>query len=157
MRKVGIKAVVVCLAALTGISAYAQSDSNMAILRDKVKADKKLVVAANMDLTEAEGKVFWPIYDAYQKDLTAINGRVAETVKAYAAAYSNNTLTDADAVKLATDALKIDQDELNLRKSYGAKLTKVIPGKKAARYIQIENKIRALIRFELADGIPLVP
>ena len=157
MRKAGLKAIVVCLAAFTGISAYAQSDSNMAILRDKIKADKKLVVAANMDLNEAEGKAFWPIYEAYQKDLSAINGRLAQTVKSYADAYSNNTLTDADAVKLATDALQIDQDELNLRKSYGAKLKKVLPGKKAARYIQIENKIRSLIRYELADGIPLVP
>jgi hypothetical protein len=28
---------------------------------------------------------------------------------------------------------------------------------KMARYIQIENKIRAVIRYELATGIPLVP
>ncbi len=28
---------------------------------------------------------------------------------------------------------------------------------KVARYLQIENKIRAVIKYELADGIPLVP
>ncbi len=35
----------------------------------KLKADKKLLVASNMELTDAESKAFWPLYDAYQKDL----------------------------------------------------------------------------------------
>ena len=50
---------------------------NMQILRDKIKADKKLVVATNMELTESEAKNFWPIYDEYQKDLQKINQRIA--------------------------------------------------------------------------------
>ncbi len=54
--------------------------SNMEILREKIHADKKLVVAANMDLTEAEAKAFWPIYQEYQAKLTKINER---TGKAY--------------------------------------------------------------------------
>ena len=37
-----------------------------------------------------------------------------------------------------------------------AKLAPILPATKVARYIQIENKIRALVRFELADKIPLV-
>jgi hypothetical protein len=45
---------------------------NMQILRDKLKADKKLVVATNMELTESEAKGFWPIYEQYQKDLQKI-------------------------------------------------------------------------------------
>ena len=153
-------AAILCLVALTSFNTFAQakpSEMNMEILRDKVKADKKLIVAANMQLTDAEGTAFWPIYEAYQKDLKAINGRIADAIKAYADAYNQNTLTDDTAAKLTATALTIDQDELNLRKSYAAKLKGVIPGKKVARYIQIENKIRSLIRFDLADGIPLVP
>ena len=46
---------------------------NMQILREKIKADKKLLVATNMQLTEAEAKNFWPIYEDYQKDLQKIN------------------------------------------------------------------------------------
>ena len=42
---------------------------NMQILRDKIKADKKLVVATNMELTESEAKGFWPIYDAVSKGI----------------------------------------------------------------------------------------
>jgi hypothetical protein len=151
--------VILCVAALAA-PAFAQdkpADTNMQILLDKVKADKKLVVAANMDLNEAEAKAFWPIYDAYQKELQAINERVAKTVLTYADAYNKKALTDDLAKRLTNEALAIDQDELTLRKTYAAKLNGVLPAIKVARYIQIENKIRAAIRYELATGIPLVP
>jgi hypothetical protein len=155
-----IKAVILCIAALVAVPAFAQdkpSDTNMQILLDKVKADKKLVVAANMDLNDVEGKAFWPIYDAYQKDLQAINDRLATTILAYADAYNKKALTDALAKQLTNEALAIDQDELTLRKTYAARLERVLPAKKVARYIQIENKIRAALRYEIAAGIPLVP
>jgi hypothetical protein len=154
-----INAVILCVAALA-VPALAQdkpADTNMQILLDKVKADKKLVVAANMDLNETEAKGFWPIYDAYQKDLQAINDRLGKTILAYADAYNKKALTDDLAKQLTNEALGIDQDELTLRKTYGAKLNGVLPAMKVARYIQIENKIRAAIRFDLAAGIPLVP
>lgn len=155
-----IKVVILCVAAVVASPAFAQdkqTDSNMQILLNKVKADKKLVVAANMDLTEAEAKVFWPSYEAYQKDLQALNDRLGKTILAYADAYNKNTLTDNLAKTLSDEALAIDQDELTLRKSYAAKLNGGLPAKKVARYLQIENKIRAAIRYDLAAGIPLVP
>ena len=151
--------VVLCVAALAAVPAFAQTksaDTNMQILLDKVKADKKLVVAANMDLTDAEGKAFWPIYDAYQKDLQGLNERLAKTIIAYADAYNKDTLTDEQANSLANVVLSVDQDEVTMRKTYAARLNGVLPGKKVARYLQIENKIRAVIRYELADYIPLV-
>ena len=145
---------------LTAAATFGQdktADTNMQILLEKVKADKKLVVAANMDLTEAEGKAFWPIYDAYQKDLQTINERLAKTILAYADAYNKNTLTDAQAKQLTNEVLATDQDEFTLRKTYAARLEGVLPWKDVARYLQIENKIRAAIRYEVASGIPLVP
>jgi hypothetical protein len=155
-----IKAMILCIVALVAIPVFAQekpADTNMQILLDKVKADKKLVVAANMELNDAEGKAFWPIYEAYQKDLQAINDRLGKTTLAYAGAYNNNTLTDAMAKQLTNEALTIDQDEITMRKTYAVRLNRVLAGKKVARYLQIENKIRAAIRYELAAGIPLVP
>lgn len=154
-----IKVMILCVAAMAAVPALAQdksSDTNMQILLDKVRADKKLVVAANMDLNEAEGKVFWPLYDAYQKDLQAINARLGKTILAYADAYNQNTLTDDLARRLINAALAIDQDELRLRTICASKLNGVLAAKKVARYLQIENKIRAAIRYDLASSIPLV-
>lgn len=130
-------------------------NSNMQILLDKVKADKKLLVASNISLTDEEGKAFWPIYEEYQKELGALNDRLGKAIKAYAEAYSAGTLTDETAMKLTNEAIAIEDAEAQMRKSYAAKLGKALPGKKAARYLQVESKIRAAVRFELATQIPL--
>jgi polyhydroxyalkanoate synthesis regulator phasin len=129
---------------------------NMQILLDKVKADKKLLVAANMELTESEAKGFWPVYEGYQKDLTAINQRIGKLIESYAADYRANTLTDAKAKKLTDELVAIGKAEAELQASYVPRLSKVLPAKKVARYLQIESKIRAALKYELAANIPLV-
>ncbi|MFZ0132259.1 MAG: hypothetical protein WAK95_06930 [Desulfobacterales bacterium] len=128
----------------------------MQILREKVKADKKLLVANNLELKESEAKGFWPVYEAYQKDLTAINQRTASLIESYAAEYRANTLTDEKAQRLAAELVAIQQAEGGLQASYLPKLSKVLPAKKVVRYLQIENKIRAAVKYELAGYIPLV-
>ena len=153
----------VSLAMVIGAPAHAQQkaapqggDANMQILRDKIKADKKLVVAANMQLTDAEAKAFWPVYDAYQKDLEALNKRMGKAIMDYANAYNKGAVQNDTAKKLLAEALDIEAAEVKLKQSYVPKLEKAIPSTKVARYIQIENKIRAIVRYELAAEIPLV-
>ena len=159
MRKVVILPIVCGLLAIAApvYAADTAAEMNMQILLDKVKADKKLVVAANMDLSDAQSKVFWPIYDAYQKDLMKINQRTAKMIANYADAYNSGAMTDKQAQALIKDALAIEASEVAMHKKYAAKLGKVLPARVVARYLQIENKIRAAIRYEMADKIPLVP
>ena len=150
---------VIALATLIAVPALAQDKptSNMEILRQKIKADKKLLVAANMDLTESEAKGFWPVYDAYQADLQGLNERLGKLIARYAELYNNKSLTDDSAKSLIEEALAIEQAEVSMKQAYVPKLAAVLPGTKVARYLQIENKIRAAIKYELADGIPLAP
>ncbi len=129
---------------------------NMQILRDKIKADKKLLVATNMELTESEAKGFWPIYDGYQKDLQKINRRLVSLLESYADDFRGKSLTDEKAKKLIDEALAIEQAEANLKSTYAPKLSNALPVIKVARYLQIENKIRAVIKYDLAQGVPLV-
>jgi hypothetical protein len=129
---------------------------NMQILRDKIRADKKLVVAGNMELTESEAKGFWPIYEQYQKDLQTINQRMANLLESYADDFRNKSLTDDKAKKLINEATAIDRAEANLKSTYAPKLSKVLPVRKVVRYLQIENKIRAVVKYDLASGVPLV-
>jgi hypothetical protein len=141
----------------SGIPAGAQDKpaDNMQILREKIKADKKLLVATNIELTESEAKGFWPVYEEYQKDLTAINQRIGKLIESYAADYRANSLTDDKAKKLVDELVAIEQAEAGLKTTYVPKLGKVLPMKKVARYLQIENKVRALVKYELAANIPL--
>ena len=129
---------------------------NMQILRDKLKADKKLVVATNMELTESEAKNFWPIYDEYQKELQKINRRIVALLESYAADFRSKSLTDDKAKKLIDEAVAIEQAEVNLKSSFAPKLSKALPSIKVARYLQIENKIRTIVKYDLAQGVPLV-
>ncbi len=148
--------VLFALATLIALPAVAQTESDMEILAQKIKADKKLVVAANMELTDDEAKGFWPVYEAYQTDLKGINQRMVRVITNYADAYNKGPVSDEAAKELINEAIAIEDAEVKLKRSYVPKLVKVIPGMKAARYIQIENKIRAIIKYELAAQIPLV-
>jgi predicted outer membrane protein len=145
---------------LLGFGPFAQAQDkpadNMQILRAKIKADKKLLVASNMDLTESEAKNFWPIYEEYQKELQKINRRIANVLDSYAGDFRNKSLTDDKAKKLIDEANAIDQAEVNMKSTFAPKLSKVLPAIKVARYLQIENKIRAVVKYDLAQGVPLV-
>jgi Spy/CpxP family protein refolding chaperone len=124
-------------------------------MRSRIQSDKKGIVQRNLPLTDAEAKKFWPLYDAYQKDLAAPQSRLNRAILDYVSAGSN--LTDANAKRLTDDVLKAQETEAKLFSSHIAKVQKVLPGAKAARYLQLENKMRAVIHYEMALAIPLVP
>jgi hypothetical protein len=154
-----IKVLMVCVLALGLAPAFAQNKpaaDSMQILRDKLKADKKLVVAANMELKEAEAKAFWPIYEEYQKELAKINKRSADLINAYAKAYRAGDVKNDQARKWTDDSIAIEAAAVDAKRAVVAKLNKAMSGKRVARYMQIENKIRAAVNYELADAVPLV-
>ena len=146
------------LATALMVPAMAQNaaTTNMEILRQKIKADKRLVVAQNLNLTDEEGAKFWPVYEAYQKDLQQIDERLATAILAYADAYNKGPVTNESAKKLLDEYLAIDDAEAKLKSATTPKILAALSAVKAARYVQIENKIRAAVRYELATAIPLV-
>jgi len=127
---------------------------NMQILQEKIKADKKLLVSENMQLTEKEAKAFWPVYDSYQKDIGKLNERLIKLIDEYAQNYE--TMTDQTAQSLTNKYLALESERVKLLQSYVPKISKAVGSKKAARYLQLENKISAVVKFELAANIPLV-
>jgi len=130
--------------------------TNMQILIDKVKADKKLLIASNMNLTEQEATTFWPLYEGYQKDLEKINKRLHSLITDYAAAYNKGRVPNDLAKNLINEALKAEGAEVLMRRNYAEQLIKNLPATKVARYLQMESKIRAAIKFDLAAHIPLI-
>lgn len=131
-----------------------KSADNMQILLEKVKADKKLLVAENMQFTEAEAKAFWPVYEKYQSELFLIRVRTLKLIKDYAASYEE--MTNSTAKKLLDESMTIEALRLKLAKAYLPEFRKVLSDAKVVRYYQIENKINAALYYELAANIPLV-
>ena len=105
-------------------------------------------------MTESEAQRFWPLREDYQRDLQKINQRIVALIERYAADYRNKSLTDEKAKPLIDEAVSIEQAEAQLKKAYVPKLSKVLPAKKVARYMQIENKIRAIVKYDLASAVP---
>ena len=130
------------------------SPAAVAAFRDAVRADKRAVVAKNMELTEAEAKKFWPLYDAYQKDLDRVLKRQNRAVIDYVNGAS--TMNDANAKRIARELLDADAEEQRLREGQLKKLYAILPARKAIRYMQIENKIRTLNHYDMGAQIPLV-
>jgi hypothetical protein len=130
-------------------------NTDMAILIEQIKADKKRLVANNMDLTDAEAKQFWPLYDSYQTELQRINQQLGSAIRQYAEVLNTGSVPNETAEMLLKEALDVEEAEVKLKRSYAGKLENVLSPNKAVRYIQIENKIRAIMRADLAQWIPL--
>jgi len=144
------------LACFVGGAVIAQDRpaDDMNILREKIRTDKKVVVASVLALTEGESKDFWPVYNAYQSDMVTHYDQVMKLIDTYAKGYG--AMTDDAANSILTDYLTLEKEHLALLSSYMPRFQKVLPGKKVARLYQIENKMRALVNYELARQIPLV-
>jgi len=160
MKKIPLSRKTACLlaavlASLTPLaSAQEQPANNMAVIHDTLKAEKRALVSKYMELTESEAKAFWPVYEQYQEDLEKQNQRLRELLQSYAA--DSQSLTDEKAQALLDRWLALEKDDLQRRRAYVPKVLRVLPPKKAARYLQIENEYRIVARYDLAVGVPLV-
>jgi hypothetical protein len=124
------------------------------ILRDTIRANKRAFVAVNLPLTDDEAGHFWPIYDRYEGELRAINDRVVKLLDEYSGSFPN--LSDDRAAALIGDYLTAEADRAQLRRAYLPEIAKALPGRKVARFYQIENKMEAVLRYDLAAHIPVV-
>lgn len=138
---------------LLSVPFIALADESMELKKKIIFDQKKLVVMENMDFTAEEAKAFWPVYEQHQEKLFQISQRGAELILAYASVYQ--TLTDDQAVKIVDEYYDIQDERLAAMKKLMADVGKVLPGKKAFRYMQVEAKLSAIARYELAKEIPL--
>ena len=135
-------------------SAQDRPADNMQLVVEKVRADKKLLVEENMQLSEADAKAFWPVYDQYQNELFLLRARTMKLLNDYAEAYEK--MVNETAKNLLDEYMTIESLGLKLRQTYLPKFRKVLPDVKVMRYYQVENKINAALIYELAAKIPLI-
>jgi hypothetical protein len=137
-------------------SAGAQSSSdetqhqlNLAAAR----ANRKAIVGENMNLTPDQAKAFWPVYDAYEAKMDKLDDRHFAEIKDYAAHYQN--LTNDDATKKLDEVMQIRQERLDIQKEYIPKFRAVVSPILTARFFQIDNKLNAMIQYQIAKIVPL--
>ncbi len=123
-------------------------------LRKKIMFDqKKLLVMENVEFTKDEGETFWPLFDKLQEELFVVNQRSAKLILAYASVYE--TLTDDQAAKIVNEYFAIRKERTAIFDKYVQQMLKNLPAKKVFRYVQVENKLEVMARYEIAKEVPL--
>lgn len=128
--------------------------TDLQALKLAVTKDKKGLVASMLDLTPAESKKFWPLYDAYQRSVDAANRRRTTALEGVIG--MNKPMTDLFARNVANELTTADETEVKARRTLQNRVLRALPAKKAARYLQLESKIRAMQAYDIAAAIPLI-
>lgn len=135
-------------------TADALTDGQLALLRKDIRSIKKQLIAANLNLTDAEATKFWPVYEQYSADFGKINETRAAIIKEYSDGYGS--LTDEQADNLIRRWLDTDLSTSQLRQKYVPIVRSVLPGKKAATFFQLDRRISMMIDVQLTSQLPLV-
>jgi hypothetical protein len=139
--------------AVSGMSLLAQSDE-IELTRTVIQAGRQVIVAANMGLTDEEGQRFWPLYRQYRQDLAKNGDRRIALITTFADNYEN--LSEGTAEWMVKEFLAIEKLEAEVKSQWIPRFREVLSAKRVALLFQIENKLDAIINYELADSIPLV-
>ncbi len=141
--------------ALSGTFLMSQTTEDyIEILRSVLKTEKKAAIAEEMNFTEQEASVFWPLYNEFNEKMYNVQSKRVKLIQDYIDHYGN--MTDDKADELWTALIKYREETTSLTKQYYKKFRKILPAAKAVKYFQAENKIAALIDYELAVEIPMI-
>ncbi|MFV2072390.1 MAG: hypothetical protein ACC742_07025 [Thermoanaerobaculales bacterium] len=147
-------ALVLTLALVTPSALAQTADDAIELTRQVIQTERQAIVATNLGLDEAEGAIFWPLYREYRTAIQKVLDRKVGMLKSFAENFE--TLTDEQALQLLDDHLGYRRDLIKVQTTYAKKMRKVLPGTTVARFFQIENKMDAIIRYELASEVPLM-
>jgi hypothetical protein len=135
-------------------TAGAITDQRLTLLRQDIRSIKKQLIAANLTLADSEATKFWQVYEQYSAETEKINDARTVIIKEYSDEYG--TLTDAQADGLIRRWLDTDIEQTKLRQRYVPIFRKVLPGKKAATFFQLDRRISMMIDVQLTSQLPLV-
>jgi cell fate (sporulation/competence/biofilm development) regulator YlbF (YheA/YmcA/DUF963 family) len=151
MKKISILLITLVL----GFTVNAQDFNDyLEVSREVLKTEKKALIAEVMQFSAEESQAFWPLYNEYEQKKYTVNTRYFNMAQKFADNYEE--MSDEIAVEIINEALGVRLELVKLQKSYAKKFQKILSPQKTIRYIQAENKIKALIDAEMALQIPLL-
>ncbi len=139
---------------VVAVLAFAQENAYMELLRSDLKTEKKAVIVNVMNFTDAESKVFWPIYREYEAERAKLGDRMLALLKDYVENYDD--LSNDKAEKLVKESFKIKEKQLKLKEKYYNKVKKALNPVRAAQWIQLENQLDLILEIQIAQQLPLI-
>ncbi len=145
------------LAAFSSLANAQNISDNIEMGREIIQTKRKAIVMQNLGLSPAESEKFWVVYNSYRDDMKDTGDQYIEVIKRYAKERNAGTLNDNNSRKLLRDWLAVEKRWVDVKEKYVPRFSKVIPSTKVLRFYQIDNKLDAEIKGQLAREIPLVP
>src|SRR5215831_14711194 len=135
-------------------NSQAVSDQDIQMLRKDLRAQRKQIIAANMNLSSAEAEKFWPIYEQYVSDLVKMNGTKYALIKEYIQSQGN--LTDKEAESSVGKWVSVDESVAELRKEYIPLFRRALSPRNTALFYQLDRRVQLMIDLQLASSIPMI-
>ena len=124
------------------------NDKDVALLRKNLQAEAKQLITKNMQFTDSEAAAFWPLYDQYSAEVRKVNDTRFGMIKQYAKIYKTDSMT-----RLLAES---DQTIISLRLQYLPQFEQVLPGTKAALFMQLDRRLDSLFNVQIASQLPAI-
>jgi hypothetical protein len=126
----------------------------LALAKEDLAVQSKKLMLVNMELTEAEGKMYWPIYDAYFAERSKIMDERIEMFKMIGEKYG--TMTDEDAAKIADTFFSLENKLNQLEKETYNKIKDELSSLRGIQFLQIQRQIDTIVRLQISAQFPLL-
>ncbi len=149
MKRTCIIGLALALGATT-LSASQEKSTDLSLAQ--IQADRKAIVSAVVAPAPQQEEAFWQTYWEYRGRISRLTDRIVELVEQYEASYA--AVDDATALAMVDEILAIQKERVEIKSEYVKKFQKILIPKQVVRWYQIENKLDAVLRAEMAVSIP---
>ena len=139
----------------TGGAKASNTKAYIELLQGDAEARREAIVTELLQLSEADGTVFWPIYRAYDKERRALDAAAADAVQAYARDFQR--LTDAQADELLNKSFRVERQRVDLKQKYYDKMKSALSSTTAARFFEVDRQLQALSDLQILSVLPANP
>lgn len=156
MKRITTALVFLAAVVLVGYASetFAQQERDeIELMLAQIRTNRQAIVTENLALTAAESEVFWPLYRQFQNDRALMVDRTMKMLTEFRDNF--DVLSEEQAKALVDEYFKLQKEELRLNEKYLREFRKILSQKKTLRYFQIENKLDAIIDYDLSQVIPL--
>ncbi len=136
------------------LSLQGMSQQELQMMRHDLRKQKQKLIGENLPMTESEAIKFWAVYDKYSNDLSQINGERLTMIRTYSQNW--RSMSNDDALIFVRRWLELDEQTVQLRSKYLPLVKDALPGKKAATFFQLDERISMMINLEFASQLPLL-
>jgi len=133
---------------------FGQAPDEIDLTRAVIQGERQGLVARFMKFSPEELVKFWPVYLEYRSEMEVLGDRTVALINEYSE--KQDRLSDRRAMQMLEEFFKVEESQLKLKKEYLKEFRKVLTPRKAVRFFQLDNKLDAIVNYNLAGSVPLL-